>query len=278
MERKMRFMVMISGTRCSARTSLVNRATPIENPWRKANNMPTYVEVVSKGIQQQRVQNGEQKDEPRRVSVMVHNLPTQAKEIWTLFDFDKVVSNIILPRRRDRNNYRIGIIIVEHTHQTRHLERIFNRIMFGGNKLTVKLSKRAQRPHMRSEKIHVSSHKISMKGHSMPVMKDNVVEKEPVQQPGFHTLIADTNPELKEEINRSWIGTTVEWEWSDILQEKLNCLGFYGILIRGISHKQFLITFPDERDVNDDFKDELLKIFIEVRKATSLDLVVQRTA
>lgn len=45
------------------------------------------------------------------------------------------------------------------------------------------------------------------------------------------------NNELKEEIERSVVGITEEIEWADVLQERLNCLEFYGMKVRGISHK-----------------------------------------
>lgn len=98
-----------------------------------------------------------------------------------------------------------------------------------------------------------------------------------VQQPLHRTLEATINNELKEEIERSVVGITEEIEWADMLQERLNCLEFYGMKVRGISHK-FLLTFQEKEDISNANMDELLKIFKSIKEVTYLDLVVPRIA
>lgn len=109
-------------------------------------------------------------------------------------------------------------------------------------------------------------------------IRNNYRETDTVQQPKHKALIADSDQIWKEELSKSWIGITEECEWADMLQEKLSCLDFYGIQVRDISHKKFLLTFSEKIDLNEECKNRLLRIFKEIKAVSHLDLVVPRLA
>ncbi|KAK1358897.1 hypothetical protein POM88_043371 [Heracleum sosnowskyi] len=84
-----------------------------ENGWHSQFKIPswqqgrTYVEPL-RGEQLNNTYKG------ALVSVLTHNLPTQAsaREIWNLFGSKEDITDIILPKKRDVNNSRIGFVLV----------------------------------------------------------------------------------------------------------------------------------------------------------------------
>lgn len=51
------------------------------------------------------------------ISILLHNIPQEAsaKEIWQFFNKGRFIQDIILPGKKDKNNYRIGFAIVSYS-------------------------------------------------------------------------------------------------------------------------------------------------------------------
>lgn len=77
---------------------------------------------------------------PNFYSVMIHNLPTHAstREIWLFFNKQRTIRDIILPRKIDKNNFRIGFILVLDRCATSNLIGEFSNTFFLGHRLLVK--------------------------------------------------------------------------------------------------------------------------------------------
>ncbi|WOH02792.1 hypothetical protein DCAR_0522182 [Daucus carota subsp. sativus] len=86
----------------------------------------------------------ERVDNRKWFSVMVVNLPPEAsvRDIWLFFNKQRLIKDIILPRKRDIRNNRIGFIIVDNLGLAETLVRNFHQKQMGRWKLMVKISDR----------------------------------------------------------------------------------------------------------------------------------------
>ncbi|WOG87204.1 hypothetical protein DCAR_0206427 [Daucus carota subsp. sativus] len=221
------------------------------------------------------------------LSVMIVNLPLEAtvKDIWLYFNKQRNIKDIVLPKRRDRNNNRIGFLIVESKKEVEYLITSFNGRRMGRNHLVVKM---AQNNGSRA-KMQQSENNSVRKGEELGDKAGNTIAKPQnganhecmenlVTQPSFRTIVGKVDDEFKDILGRSLVGITKEIEWADSIQEKIIGLGCSFIRVRGISHKSFLLTMEEDifkANVNIEF---LYEIFTGVYKATHSDLIVPRLA
>ena len=75
-------------------------------------------------------------------SVMVINLPSEAsvRDIWLFFNKQRKIKDIILSRKRDRNNNRIGFLIVDSKQVGDLIVSSFNGRKMGRYQLVVKMA------------------------------------------------------------------------------------------------------------------------------------------
>lgn len=265
------------------------KAVPLDHSGKMRSKYQSYAETLESG----RKDNPYQNPGLNRVSVMIHNIPPQAKakELWSFFDKENMILDIILPKRRDVNNFRIGFILVNTLYHVKRLITAYNGTSLMGHNLLIKLSNREHRsssttPAARyqanaSQSSEQTSGIKNPSKRDMPTKKGNytnIPEKILVQQPSHRTEQAMVNLDFKEELQRSLLGFTEEANWADMLQERLTSLDFYNIQVRGISHRKFLLTFADEDEVNNANMQELLKVFTSVKQVNYIDLVVPRIA
>lgn len=76
------------------------------------------------------------------ISILLHNIPQEAtaKEIWQFFNKGKFILDIVLPRRKDKNNYRIGFAVVSNLALAENLIKFFSGRSFRGNRIVLKLA------------------------------------------------------------------------------------------------------------------------------------------
>lgn len=99
-----------------------------------------------------------------------------------------------------------------------------------------------------------------------------------VTQPSFRTVHAKKNESFQDEIGTSVLGITEFSEWADVVQERLHVNGI-DVVVRGISHTNFLLTFFEKEDKDNWDKLELHRFFKNIKEeVTNLDLIVPRTA
>ncbi|WOH00278.1 hypothetical protein DCAR_0519637 [Daucus carota subsp. sativus] len=194
-------------------------------------------------------------------SVMVINLPSEAsvRDIWLFFNKQRKIKDIILSRKRDRNNNRIGFLIVDSKQVGDLIVSSFNGRKMGRQESKVK---------SKTGETHGKT-----RNHPTQEHADNLVP-----QPSCRTVVGTVDEEFKSILGRSLIGITAEVEWADVIQENIIGLGCSFIRVRGISHKSFLLIVDEDvftANVNIEF---LYEIFLGVYKATHSDLVVPRLA
>lgn len=78
---------------------------------------------------------------PRKLPVMLHNLPPQAKikEIWMFLNKKRIIRDIVLPKKYDKNNFRIGFVMDLGRDLAESLIPDFNQRISMGHKLSLKL-------------------------------------------------------------------------------------------------------------------------------------------
>lgn len=218
--------------------------------------------------------------------MLVHNLSAEAgsRDIWAFFNGSKTIIDIILLSKIHINNFRIGFISVSGIHQAEDLIRRFNGEWFMGQKLSLRLANnsraRSYKPNTSSPfsrnsmgTKNVAKHKErNPQPTGLKVSSSNV---DTVEQPKFNTIYAMKNDNLDEEIERSLIGVTKKDEWADTLQEKILTIGLR-VLVRGLSHRKFLLTFEDTEEKNNFDIVVLGDFFSSVKEVPLVDLIVLR--
>lgn len=197
------------------------------------------------------------------VSILIHNLPQHAstRDIWLYFNKDRWVRDIILPRKRDKNNFRIGFLIVQLKDHTQNIINKLSGTYFLGNKLLLKLSAFHSDSHINSQHNIGSATNIGSqlskgiavnnrgtKVNQVVINHDKINEDHLQKQPSFRTINGKVNIETREVLSRSLIGITETAEWADMIQEKIRTMGLYYVSVKGISHHKFLVTFNDSED------------------------------
>lgn len=234
----------------------------------------------------------ERVDNRKWFSVMVVNLPPEAsvRDIWLFFNKQRLIKDIILPRKRDIRNNRIGFIIVDNLGLAETLVRNFHQKQMGRWKLMVKISDRKsgkdkmdssedKKDTNHSDKKEAAAERANKsKWKSQSNTKSRGIKDYIVEQPLFRTINGTIDEDFKETLSRSLIGVTAGIEWADSLQERIVLQGYNFISVRGISHKVFLLVFDAEVFASNTNIEFLYEFFSSVHKATHADLIVPRIA
>lgn len=135
------------------------KAIPVDQTEGEQAKIHSYAEMVKNGRTENFNQDTWNRGKKDRVSVMIHNIPNnaQSKAIWRFFNKDKLVLDIILLRRRDINNYRIGFMLVQNINHAKRLINQFNGASFMGYKLLIKFSNKVAKPNTNPNKNNLSS-------------------------------------------------------------------------------------------------------------------------
>lgn len=98
-----------------------------------------------------------------------------------------------------------------------------------------------------------------------------------VTQPSFRMVHAKKNEIFEDGVGRSIIGITEFSDWADMVQEQLHVNGI-NVVVRGISHTKFLLTFIEKEDKENWANLELHQFFKDIKEVSHLDLIVPRIA
>ncbi|KAK1393752.1 hypothetical protein POM88_012808 [Heracleum sosnowskyi] len=107
--------------------------------------------------------------------------------------------------------------------------------------------------------------------------EEDIMKKQEEKPKHRHNTLWVEDKKIEEAI-KSFIGITITNQWPDVLQEKITLSGLQGILIRGITFKRFIISFPSKDDMVNTDKNLLKEWFTEVRKWNHNDLIQPRLA
>lgn len=217
-------------------------------------------------------------------SIFILNIRDSAnsRDIWSFFQRQHAVKDIILPRKRDINGKRFGFIHTYDHHTAISIVKHFNGSSLMNNKLLVKINTK-----VRKSRASVSS--------SMPQQMVNFPPPPPlrrtdkdvrsistpqvvIDQPLHRTLTLEPEEHSQQQLDRSLIRVTAEDQWGDILQEKINLSGYIHAKLLGISHRKFLITFPTEQDKDEISMQFLNQWFKEIKPVSHIDLTPSRIA
>lgn len=169
-----------------------------------------------------------------------------------------------------------------------YIIKAHNNQRFQNHKITVKPAFRKENDQKQHQNLHQDEETHRNSNYRRPTVSgttnnksnknNNKFEPEIIQQPSFRTIHATTNKENMQEIERSLIGFTKQAEWADVLQERLLNHSIYGVQVRGISHRKFLLTFLDTEEMGSSSREELLDHFSSIREVRLLDLIIPRVA
>lgn len=135
---------------------------------------------------------------------MVHNLSSSAdiKDIWLHFNKERLIRDIILPRKKDKYNYRIGFMVIKGTKDGISLINKFDGTWFKGKKLSLKMAKGSTQPDQR---------KISNTERKGNYGDDKATQNraiEIVEQPLYRIAEGFVSKRFKKEMECSFIGVT----------------------------------------------------------------------
>lgn len=111
----------------------------------------SYAEIVKKHNYHRRSLPGNREQRYNRsnnTSILLHNIPHEAsaKAVWQFFNKGNFIQDIILPRKKDKNNYRNGFASVSNLALTENLIKVFSGRSLWGNMVVLKLAVSKTRP------------------------------------------------------------------------------------------------------------------------------------
>lgn len=228
-------------------------------------------------------------------------LETQAKELWACFKKFGLIKDIILPKKRDRNNRRYGFVKLESRMVALQFLNSTKGLIIGNNRIYFSFARRKStrsidRPipsnrkepqapnsdtnkseaanvesiHVRKSEVKVQSRENSVQSSSEKIVRDSIPTKRNLE------VILELNNSFIKELETSLIVDTVYEESVDTVETILEGLGFKEVLVKGICPKRFLIFFGDGNMITKEDKDFLSVGFEAVKEAKWEDIEVRR--
>ncbi|KAK1352858.1 hypothetical protein POM88_052696 [Heracleum sosnowskyi] len=223
-------------------------------------------------------------DNIQDTTIFVVNIPVEAKasNLWNFFKRCGQIKDIVLPKKRDKNNKRIGFIKTSTELEAGRIISNTKEFLGWGRRIILTINQ-VKNPVTTRDVVKKNAIQTNLTGSKVFVPKkvnnETVnIKNEDISTKMFEYTGAEVDDRVEEGLFESMVAFSWKEESSDSLQVNINKADIKGIIVVGLTERKFLLRKEEEGDWDNGLINKHSLWFSIIRKFQEKDLILPRTA